>query len=230
MLKKQQGNTIAGRIGFVATKAGRLKTVFAAAAITGILSMTAYVFYVRSFPAPLRSPAPLKEDGETLRPADGGESSLLGDTPIVGRLRLTTEIDQIDRMESPPPAGIPVGRQSGETDAPDLSTPAVALYSALALIDEKATDQLAQCCANGTDTAGNAVYPRYLGHPIELVDVIEEGNAAKVVWKATAHTGFTLAGEHRSPGESVILVTRLIRVEGFWKLLRLHDGDEDGPQ
>jgi len=230
MLKKQQGNTVAGRIGVVATKAGRLKIGVATGAIVGVLLVTAHVFHLRSLPAPLGPPVPMQSDAASLGQIDDGESSLLGDTPIVGRLRLTTEIDQIDRMESPPPAGIPVGRQSGEVDAPELSTPAIAVYSALALIDRKATDQLTQCCVNGADAVVNALYPHYLGHPIELVNVIEQGDVAKVIWKATVHTGFTLAGQNQSPGQSIILVTRLIRVEGIWKLLRLHDGDEDGPQ
>jgi hypothetical protein len=225
MLKKQQDDTAAGKTGGAAAKAGRLGTVLAAAAITGILSMTAYVLYLRSLPAPAQPLLPMQGDRETLPPADGGESSLLGDTPLVGRL--TTEIDPI---ESPTPAGIPVGRRPGEADAPDLSTPAVALYRALALIDEKATDQLAQCCVNGTNTEVNGRYPRYLGHPIELVEVIEDANAAKVIWQATVHTGFTVAGRNWSPGASMTLTTRLVRVEGLWKLLRLHDGDKDGPQ
>jgi len=225
MLKKQQGNTITGRIGFVATKTGKLRTVLVAAAIIGILSMTAYVFYVRSFPAPLQSAAPLQEDVETLRPADGGEPSLLGDTPLVGRLM--TEVGQ---LESPPPFGMPTGRPPGEANAPDLSTPAVAVYTVLALIDRGATDRLTQCFAEGAQDTASGLYPRYLGHPIELVEVIEKGNAAKVIWKATVHTGFTLEGKNWSPDESMTLTTRLARVAGLWKLLRLRDGDKDGPQ
>jgi hypothetical protein len=225
MLKQRQCGTISGRIGLVAAKAGKLKTVLAAVVITGVLSLMAYVFCSRLFPAPAQPVSPLLGDVETLPPADGGESSLLGDTPLVGRL--TTEIDPI---ESPTPAGIPVGRRPGEADAPDLSTPAVAMYSALALIDKGATDELTQCCVNGTNTVVNGLYPRYLGHPIELVEVIEDANAATVIWQATVHTGFTVARKNWSPGESMPLTTRLVRVEGLWKLLRLHDGDKDGPQ
>jgi hypothetical protein len=223
MLKKRHCDTSTKRTASAATKATRLKLVVATTAVVGILLATAHVFHVRSLPAPPHPPVSIQSDAESLGRIDGGESSLLGDTPIVGRL--ATEVDQ---MESPPPAGIPVGRQSGEADAPDLSTPAVAVYSALALIDKDATDQLTRCLVNGADNVVNGLYPRHLGRPIELVDVIEEGNAAKVTWKATVHTGFTLAGQNRSPGESIILVTRLIRVEGIWKLLKLHDGDEDG--
>jgi hypothetical protein len=58
------------------------------------------------------------------------------------------------------------------------------------------------------------------------VEVAEEGDTARVYWNATVHTGFTLEGKKRSPGETVGLETSLVRVGGVWKLAQLH---EDSP-
>jgi hypothetical protein len=80
------------------------------------------------------------------------------------------------------------------------------------------------------DDVGNMLYPRYLGHPIELVEVIEEDEYAEVVWNATAHTAFSLSGERRTPGATITLKTRLQQVESFWKVLKLHDGGKNDSQ
>ena len=69
----------------------------------------------------------------------------------------------------------------------------------------------------------NILFPRYLGHPIELVEVNEKNDSAEVVWKATVHTGFSLDNRAWSSGECTTLTTRLIRVNGLWKLSKLHD-------
>ena len=224
MLKKRHCDTNTKRTASTATKASRLKIVVVTAATVGVSLVTAHVFHMRSLPAPPEPPVPMQSDAEPLGQIDGGEPSLLGDAPLVGRL-----MTQAVQTESPPPFGIPTGHQPGEANAPDLSTPAVAVYEALALIDRGDTDQLTQCFAEGTKDTASRLYPQHLGHPIELVDVIEEGNAAKVIWKATVHTGFSLGGRSWSPGESMILTTRLVRVDGLWKLAKLYEGGEDGP-
>jgi hypothetical protein len=123
-----------------------------------------------------------------------------------------------------------VGSPPGEADSPDLSTPAAAVYSVLSLIDQAATDKLAPCFIEKTeDTVGN-LYPRYLGHPVELVEMIEEDEYAEVIWNATVHTMFSLDGRNWSPGETMMLKTTLVRVEGLWKISKLHDRGKDGPQ
>jgi hypothetical protein len=65
---------------------------------------------------------------------------------------------------------------------------------------------------------------------VGLVEVIEEDESAEVIWNATVHTVFSLNGRKWSPGEKMTLTTRLVRVEGLWKLLKLHEGNEDGSQ
>ena len=129
-----------------------------------------------------------------------------------------------------PPMTMPVGRPPGGADTPDLSSPAVALHSVLSLVDQAATDKLAPCFIEQTQDMASNLYPRYLGPPVELVDVVEEGESAGVIWNATVHTQFSLDGRDRSPGETITLTTRLLRVEGLWKILKLHDGVENGPE
>jgi hypothetical protein len=209
MIKKQQGNTIPARIGGV-------KTLLAVVVIASIFSMTAYVCCTRSLPAPMQ---PLRlipnEDGKPLAQVDK-EPLVLGS--LLGC-----------NSPAPPPASISVGRSSEETNAPDLSTPAATVYSVLSLIDQAATDKLAPCLFKETRDAVSSLYPRYLGPPVGLGEVIEDGQSAKVVWDATVHTEFSLRGRHWPPGETIPLTARLVQVEGLWKLLQLHEGDRDGP-
>jgi hypothetical protein len=129
-----------------------------------------------------------------------------------------------------PPISIHVGRAPDSADTPDLSTPAVAVHSVLSLIDQDATDRLAPCFIEETDDTVSKLYPRYLGHPVELVEVIEKGESAEVIWNATVHTEFSQNGRNVSPGETITLMTRLVRGDGLWRLLKLHDGGKDGSQ
>ncbi len=215
MLKKQGRDTITGRIGVVATKLGRLSTVRLAIATMALLSMTAYVFYVRCFPARALPLIPLQGDEKPLAQVDDSEPLPLGS--VFGC-----------NSPAPPAISVPVGRSSAETDTPDLSTPAAAMYSVLSLIDQTATDKLAPCLAEETEDPVSNLYPQYLGHPVELVEVIEDGESAEVIWDATVHTAFSLKGKQRFPGETITLTARLVQVEGLWKLLQFHDGDDHG--
>ena len=221
MVKKRFCDRIAGRIASAAAKTGRLKAVLVVAATVGVLSVTAYVSHKHSVPASPQPPAPMQGDTETeaARPTDDGGSSLLGEAPIVGRLMAQTDPNKI----SAPSVGISFGRRPGAADGPDLSTPATAVHEVLALIDRGATDQLSQCFAKRAEDVASGLYPRYLGRPVELVEVAEEGAAARVFWKATVHTGFTLEGRNWSPGETITLETRLVYGEGVWKLARLYE-------
>ncbi len=219
MVKKRHCGTSTKRTAAAATKATRRKLVVGATAVVGILLATAHVFHVFSLPAPPQPPVSTQDNAEPVgQIADGSESSLLGDAPMLGVLT-----HWAGQRATPPLHSLLAGPPPGQGDALDLSTPSVAVYSALALIDKGATDQLAQCCVNGIDNVVNGLYPCYLGHPIELVDVNEEDNAAKVTWKATVHTRFSLNGRSHSPSEYVVLTTPLIRVDRLWKLLRLQE-------
>jgi hypothetical protein len=223
MLKKRQGRTITGRVVSAATKAGRAKVVLAALAIASIFFVAAYVFRMRSLPTPLPPSTRVQDDAhaQTSRPAGSGGSLLLGDAPLIGTLRGTDDA----RAPAPPPIIFMVGRRESD-GAPDLSTPAQAVHSALELLGRGGAEALSQCFRDGTADAGQRLYPRYLGPPVEVVEVAEEGDAARVYWNATVHTGFTLEGKKRSPGETVRLETRLVHIDGVWKLAQLH---EDSP-
>ena len=220
MLKMRQGRTITGRIVSATTKAGRVKVVLAPVAIASIFSVGAYVFRMRSLSAPPASPTPVQADGEaqTSRPAGRTGSSPFGDAPLIGALRGADDA----RAPAPPPIIFMVGRRDSG-GAPDLSTPAQAVHSALELLGRGGAEALSQCFCDDTPDANEGLYPRYLGPPVEVVEVAEEGDTASVYWKATVHAGFTLEGKKRFPGETVRLETSLVRVEGFWKLTRLYE-------
>jgi hypothetical protein len=123
-----------------------------------------------------------------------------------------------------------VGRTVDQTDSPDLRTPAAAVYSVLSLIDQDKTDKLAPCFIEKPEDAIGKLYPRYLSRPVELVEVNEEDDYAEVIWNATVHTKFFLDGRDWSPGETMLLKTRLVYAEGLWKLLKLYDRGKDVPQ
>jgi hypothetical protein len=203
-------------------EAARIKLAFAVAGAIGVVSVIAYVCRLKSTPKPQMPSIPVHTADQSVDQIDGEESSLSEPQPLGSLLGYN--------KPAPPPIIMTVGRPPGEADSPDLSTPAVALHSVLSLLDQAATDKLTLCfIEEGEDITSN-LYPRYLGHPIELVDVVEEGESAGVIWNATVHTEFSLDGKSRSPGETITLTTRLLRVEGLWKILKLYDGVENGLQ
>jgi hypothetical protein len=104
------------------------------------------------------------------------------------------------------------------------------VYSVLSLIDQAKTDKLAPCFVEKTEDTVGKLYPHYLGHPVELVEVNEEDEYAEVIWNATVHTIFSLNGRNWSPGETMMLKTALVRVEGLWKISELHNGGKDVSQ
>jgi hypothetical protein len=116
-----------------------------------------------------------------------------------------------------------IGHSNDGVTMVDLTTPDATVHSVLTLIDEGKTDQLDQCFAEDVNGLPDDPYPRYLGHPIQLLDVIEENESAKVIWEATTHTAFTRKDQAYSPGESVTLTAQLVRVDGFWKLVKFNE-------
>ncbi len=130
---------------------------------------------------------------------------------------------------APPPVffHMPSLRDNG---GPDLDTPAAAIQTILSLIDKGAINELAACVLEETDCVPDGLYPRFLGGPIGLVEVIEEDDGATVVWEAAVHTEFSVQDRRRFAGETMMLTSRLVRVEGLWKLVQLHDGGDDGSE
>jgi len=122
---------------------------------------------------------------------------------------------------APPPRGLSVGSPPGEVL--DLSTPAVAVYTVLSLLDRDETDNLGPCFLEEPESPASDLYPRCLGHPISLVDTTEEEESAEVTWQATVHKAFTRDGKPYSPGETITLTTHLTQVEGTWRLSKLHE-------
>ena len=156
----------------------------------------------------------MQRDDQSSRRAD--------DTHSDNGLAPTIELPTIRGGESPAPPPI-IFRSRGLSDGPDLTRPAAAVFSVLGLIDRGATDQLPQCFVTGDAPTTEGLYPRYLGHPIELVDVVEEGEAATITWNATIQTAFSLEGATHITGDRLTLTTRLVRTEGLWLLVKLHE-------
>jgi hypothetical protein len=193
MLKMRQGRAVTERIVSAATKAGRVKAALAAVAIASFFFVAAYVFRIRASSAPSPTPAQGDAQAQTPRPADSAGSSLLGDAPVIRMLRGADDA----RADAPPPIIFMVGRRDSD-GAPDLSTPAQAVYSVLELLGRGRTEALSQCFRDAAPDANEGLYPRYLGPPVEVVEVAEEGDAARVYWNATVHAGFTLEGKRLS--------------------------------
>jgi hypothetical protein len=203
-------------------KARKIKVILAVTGAIGVVTVIAYVYHLKSVPTLQQLSAPVQTDGQSVDQTDGKESSFSEQLPLGSLLGYN--------KPAIPPMVIPLGRPPDQADTPDLSSPAAAVYSVLFLIDQAKIDKLAPCFIEKSEDTVNNLYPRYLGHQIELVEVIEEDDYAEVIWNATVHTMFSLDGRNWSPGETMMLKTTLIRVEGLWKLLKLHDRGKDGPQ
>ncbi len=193
-------------------KARDIKVVLAVVAVIGVVVVIGYVF--RSQSVSTDPPPPVaRTESEPVDQADGNEP-LTGEPLPLGSLLGCNQ-------PAAPPVGFSVGSPPGEVL--DLSTPAVAVYTVLSLVDRDATDKLSPCFLEEPANPASDLYPRCLGHPISLVDVTEEGQAAKVVWEATVHKAFAHEDKSYSPGETITLTTHLTQVEGTWRLSKLHE-------
>ncbi len=206
----------------ILSNAKRFRVVFAAAALVGIVSAIVYLCYLKSASPPGPPASPERPDTQSEDTLDGEEISS-GEQASLGRLLGTNN-------PAVPPVIMRMGPEPGEANEPDLSTPAAVVYSVLSLIDRDATDKLADCFVGKEADMAGGLYRRYLGLPVELVDVSEDGESAVVTWNATVRTAFSLDGRSWSAGEKMRLTTRLSNVEGLWKLLRLHEGVKDDSQ
>lgn len=129
-----------------------------------------------------------------------------------------------------PPPVLFLGPPPRDVNDPDLSTPAAAIQTILSLVDRGATDKLAVCMLEEAKSSLDGLYLRYLGQPVGLIDVVEEDDCATVVWEAAVHTAFSLRGKRWSVGETMTVTSRLVRVDGLWKLARWCEGNEDGEE
>lgn len=205
----------------VLRKAGKVRLVLAVIAAMCAGLVAAYVYWWKAPPTLEPPSGPARPDGQFAGQPDANESSA-GERVSLGRVLGTNN-------PAVPPVTMPVGRPPGRDEGPDLSTPAAAVYSVLSFIDQGATDELGACFIDEAQDTAGSLYPRYLGHPVELVDVVEDGESAAVVWNATVHRRFSMDGTERLAGETITLTTRLVRVEGLWKLLKLHERVENAP-
>jgi hypothetical protein len=198
------------------------RVIIAVAGAVGSLVVIGYMYHVPSL-SPVKSPpVPVPVESRSADQAGGNQASASGPLPLGSILGCNSP--------APPPASISVGRSSEETGTADLSTPGAAVYSVLSLIDQGATDKLDSCRCGNTGEPVSNLYPGYVGPPVGLGEVIEDGQFAKVVWNATVQTEFSWRDKRWMPGETITLTARLVRVEGPWKLQQLHEEDEDDPQ
>jgi hypothetical protein len=203
-------------------KARTTKVIVAVTGVIGLVLLIAYLCHLRSVRSLEQASVPESTDVQTADQTNGRESSLTEELSL-GRLLG-------ENKPALPPVFMSVGYRPGEDDMPDLSTPATSVYSVLSLIEQCATDKLHLCFIKGSKDTKGELYPRYLGQPVELVEVVEDGESALVIWNATVHTEFSLDSRNHSAGEKITLTTRLRHEEGLWKLLKLNDGIKDGSQ
>jgi hypothetical protein len=189
-------------------------------AVAGVIAAVVTIAYVRRS-APLPGPEPVTAPEPTATvPVDSNDAGADEFLPLGTVLGVN--------RPAPPPVSFAIGPPPEGADALDLSTPAAAVYSVLSLIDAGKTERLPACFVKGAADVSSDLYPAYLSHPVALVDVVEDGNVAKVVWEAAVHTPFTRNGREWSTGETITLTTRLVQVDGLWKLTKLCDGEDDG--
>ncbi len=199
-----------------------LQGIAVVAGAIGSVVVIGYVYHLQSISPVKPPPVPVQVESRSADQADGNQTPVSGPLPLGSVLGCNSP--------APPPVSIFVGRSSQETGTPDLSTPSATVYSVLSLMDRGATDKLAQCLFKETGGPVSSLYPRYAGPPVGLQEVIEDDQSAKVTWNATVHTEFFCHGRHWSPGETITLAARLVRVEGLWKLEELHEGDDNDPE
>lgn len=203
-------------------KAGTLIAAFTAAGVIVAASVMVYLHRSRSVPALQPPSVPVQGEDQSTDQADANEASFSEPLPLGSRFGYN--------QPAPPPITFFVGRSPDEAGVPDLGTPAAAVQTILSLIDQGATDKLALCLLEETDDAVSDLYPRYLGQPVGLVEVVEDEESAKVVWETAVHTAFSRQGKRWTPGETILLTARVVQVEGRWRLVQLHEGDEDDTQ
>ncbi len=196
--------------------ARKARTIQVGLAVAGVIAAAVTIAYMHRSSRPVQAPPPVSAPAPTAAtPADGNDSASVEFLPLGSILGVNSP--------APPPVSIAIGSPPGAADTPDLSTPAAAVYSVLSLIDEGTTDKLAACFVEETEAPGSDLYPSCLGHPVGLVDIVEDDQSAEVTWEATVHTAFSRNGRQWSPGETIGLTTKLVQVEGLWKLKKLHE-------
>ncbi|MGE5296482.1 MAG: sigma-70 family RNA polymerase sigma factor [Solirubrobacterales bacterium] len=228
----------------VAVHAGAVKALFGAAAVVAVVSAAGYIHHCRQTRPPtvssiskwtLRQPTQPNRGGRsysTDRKSVAGAAQSEVDSPAdtgssraeSSRMEELLPMPSEETLSSPEPiGGMSVGDPFSDLPTVDLTTPEAVVHSFLALIDQGATDQLSECFAEGHEAATDDSYPRYLGRPARLVEVTAEGDTARVLWEAQVHTPFTHKGHSCSIGEFVPLCSRLVRMDGSWRLLRLDE-------
>jgi RNA polymerase sigma-70 factor (ECF subfamily) len=223
----------------VAVHVGGLKTVLAVATVVAAVSAIGFVHHSRSPAPPAASSVPIAVNRQTVpesgtnRPSPAVRATSTRErqpqaetTPVAATAATEQTREPVLRPFGPPEevvgmGGMSVGDPFSGLPTADLTTPEAAVYSLLTLIDQGATDEWSECLAEGAEIAADSPFPRHLGFPIRLIEVVQDGDTAQVTWEATAHTPFSYKGRDRLPGESVPLSSPLIRVDGRWKILKL---------
>ncbi len=194
-------------------RATDIKLVLVVGATLGVIAAIGYVCHSQSAPVVPTSVPAVQTESEQEVQVEADEALPEEPSPL-------GSVQGYNRP-APPPRGWSIGPPPD--DLLDLSTPAVAVYTVLALLDEGRTAKLGPCFLEEPNDPAGDLYPSHLGHPVSLVDVNEDEQAAKVVWQAAVHKAFTRGDKQYSPGETIELTTHLTQVEGAWRLARLHE-------
>jgi len=116
----------------------------------------------------------------------------------------------------------------GQIPDADLSTPENAVHSLMTLVGQQARDGLEQFLAPGTGDMRNSPYLHCLGVPMEVTDVIQQGDTAQVTYIASVHTAFSAENTTWLPGESLMLTAHPIRSGDLWQVRELDAGPFEG--
>ena len=85
------------------------------------------------------------------------------------------------------------------------------MHSLMALVGQGAFDELGPCLAERSGDMQNSPYLNCLGLPMEVTEVVEEGDRALVTYIASVHTAFSTEKTTWLPGESLMLTAHLGR-------------------
>ena len=217
----------------VAAKVGATKAVLATAGLVGVVTVVGYVRHAPHTPPPAALPTPAVAGGGPtvgagpLRPS-GTERAITTEGALSAEAPDPSDEEPVSSEESTlgpfgptDPADGPMGHGlmvGGAADAVDLSTPAAAVYSLLTLLDEGDTSRLDLCLVEEDEDVTDGPYPRHVGQPVRLVDIVEDEQTATVQWEATAHSAFRRADRLWSPGQYVPFTSHLVLVDQVWKL------------
>ena len=181
------------------------RNVLIAFALVGIAAIAGYVYYSRSSQVPPAQVISIQTHPEELAP----EATTAKPQPALDKPVLRSGL--IDRAMHT-----------------NWSTPENAVRSLMKLFEQRADDELKAYLAQGTGESPDSAYLKFLGGPIEIIEVIQEENTAQVTYLAAVHTEFALNNTIWLPGDALTLSARFLWINDLWKCLAINSASFEG--